>query len=423
MLVPRFELNSEDRKWAAQYQAGDVLQYTRGSKELGIGPLGYATVRAVDEQANRLTVERQDGQQVTYDPKRLSGITAYREVQRPFAEGDRLQFTTNNRALGVSNRQLGTVDSCTTHELRVRLDGAEPRVVSFRPEQMRHFDHGYAVTSHSSQWLTADRVLINVEVSAHRDLINQRFAYVAVSRAAYDVRLYTDDGSRLERDLAREVGKSAAIDFGPRSDNMLTIHREHAQQSKASPESQRIPVELYAAMLRPETVHQDISFAERQFAQGVPYSEGVANLISDHVLRIAADRSTLSLTRRYATQVTDLVRNPYDRSVERISASLIPSTQDAIRWEPAQRVLGASQCDSLLWKREHGGIQSYQQAAHPNGWLHIDGSGQFFDRNARPISPQEAVVPLGFTLNGARAHERVENRTIDDGGAKIELLT
>ena len=34
----------------------------------------------VDAAANRLTVIKDDGKQVTYDPERLSGITAYREI-------------------------------------------------------------------------------------------------------------------------------------------------------------------------------------------------------------------------------------------------------------------------------------------------------------------------------------------------------
>jgi ATP-dependent exoDNAse (exonuclease V) alpha subunit len=48
------------------------------------------------------------------------------------------------------------------------------------------------VTSHSSQGLTADRVLINMDTTTHADLINTRFAYVSVSRAAHDAQIYTN---------------------------------------------------------------------------------------------------------------------------------------------------------------------------------------------------------------------------------------
>jgi hypothetical protein len=40
----------------------------------------------------------------------------------------------------------------------------------------RHFDHVYAVCSHSPQGLMAERVLVNVDTSTHPDLINSRFA-------------------------------------------------------------------------------------------------------------------------------------------------------------------------------------------------------------------------------------------------------
>ena len=95
--------------------------------------------------------------------------------------------------------------------LTIRLE--KGRTVEINPSENRHFDHGYAVTSHSAQGLTADRVLINVDTSAHPDLVNSRFAYVAVSRAQNDAQIYTNNGTSLEATLGKDVSKSAAIDF------------------------------------------------------------------------------------------------------------------------------------------------------------------------------------------------------------------
>jgi ATP-dependent exoDNAse (exonuclease V) alpha subunit len=36
-LVPRQELTGADRTWAAKYEGGDILRYSRASKETGIG--------------------------------------------------------------------------------------------------------------------------------------------------------------------------------------------------------------------------------------------------------------------------------------------------------------------------------------------------------------------------------------------------
>jgi ATP-dependent exoDNAse (exonuclease V) alpha subunit len=92
-------------------------------------------------------------------------VSIYREAEREFSVGDRIQFTAPDKELGVANRELGTiekidVDGC----IALRLESG--RAVQFNGTDHPHFDHGYAVTSHSSQGLTADRVLINIDTSA-----------------------------------------------------------------------------------------------------------------------------------------------------------------------------------------------------------------------------------------------------------------
>jgi ATP-dependent exoDNAse (exonuclease V) alpha subunit len=195
VLTQRSELTSADRNWAALYQPADVLYYTRGSKELGIERGTYATVISTDPKANQLTVEREYGQQVTYDPKRLHGIAAYREISRDFSAGDRLQFTVSKPDMDIKNRELGTVERIDGANMTVRMDGDKHRTLTFDASEMRHFDHGYAVTSHSSQGLTTDRVPVNMHTTAHPELINTRFAYVSVSRASEDARIYTNDAA------------------------------------------------------------------------------------------------------------------------------------------------------------------------------------------------------------------------------------
>lgn len=69
-LVPRQDLTGADRVWAQRYQVGDVLRYSRASKETGIGKGEYAQVKSIDAPKNRLTVEIQDGTERTYDPRR-----------------------------------------------------------------------------------------------------------------------------------------------------------------------------------------------------------------------------------------------------------------------------------------------------------------------------------------------------------------
>ena len=179
-LVPRQELTGADRGWASRYEVGDVLRYSRGSKETGIGKGEYAQVTGIEAASNRLTVTRANGEEVSYDPRRQVGVSIYREEERRFSVGDRIQFTAPASDLKVANRELATVEYISDGSMRLKMDGG--RAVEIDPREHPHIDHGYAVTSHSSQGQTAERVLINVDTElAARDLLNSRMAYVAVS--------------------------------------------------------------------------------------------------------------------------------------------------------------------------------------------------------------------------------------------------
>ena len=210
-LSHRNDMTGADRTWAARYDVGDVLQYTRGSKEQGLKQDSFATVRAVDARANTITVERADGKSMTYDPRRLKGVNAYKETTREFATGDRIQFTGQEKELKVANRDLGTITRISPGKITVKLDGKKKRSITFDPEKVRSLDHGYAVTSHSSQGLTERRVIVNVDTEASRNLINSRLAYVAISRAESDARIYTNDATNLGTKLAGDVSKTSAV--------------------------------------------------------------------------------------------------------------------------------------------------------------------------------------------------------------------
>jgi len=232
-LVPRQALTGADRTWAERYEVGDVLRYSRASKETGIGKGEYAQVKSIDAPNNRLTVEMQDGTQRTYDPRRQQGVSVFREEMRSFSVGDRIQLTAPANNLRVANRELGTIENIDGDgRLRLKIDGG--RMVELDPHKHPHLDHGYAMTSHSSQGQTADRVLIHVDTElGAKDLLNSRMAYVAVSRGRYDAQIYTNNAATLGQELSRDVSHSPAIQQEPAAHKMepQTRHTNEIAQS------------------------------------------------------------------------------------------------------------------------------------------------------------------------------------------------
>ena len=138
-------------------------------------------------------------------PTRLSGVSVYYEAERAFAEGDRLQIRAGFRAKRIANGELGTITKIEPNQIRLAMDSGREVMVDL--PKFRHLDYGYAVTSYSSQGLTFDRVLINANTQQSALLLNDRTAYVAVSRARDDARIYTDSTQNLSEALNREINK------------------------------------------------------------------------------------------------------------------------------------------------------------------------------------------------------------------------
>ena len=222
VLEARQDLTGAERAWAERYQLDDVLRYSHGSNLLGIRAGEYSTVTDVDATQNLLTVQTANGEGVTYDPRRLQGVSVYRESQRDFSEGDRIQFTAPSKDLQIANRELGVVVFAgSENEMTVRMDSG--RLIQVDVSKHPHLDYGYALTSHSSQGQTADRVLIHVDTEQGPQLVNSRMAYVAISRGRYDGQIYTNSKADLADHLSRDHSHSTAI-----------TSNQHNQQGYAS---------------------------------------------------------------------------------------------------------------------------------------------------------------------------------------------
>jgi len=155
-------------------------------------------------------VVRGNGERTTYDPRRQVGVSVYREQEKRFSVGDRIQFTAPSQELKIANRDLGTVEGIGRDGMmRLRLD--DERKVEFNPQLHPHVDHGYAVTSYSSQGQTAERVLVHVDTElAAKDLLNSRMAYVSISRGQFDAQIFTDNRGKLPQALGHDVSHQSA---------------------------------------------------------------------------------------------------------------------------------------------------------------------------------------------------------------------
>jgi ATP-dependent exoDNAse (exonuclease V) alpha subunit len=225
VYVNRQDMTGTERTFANAYVPDeDIIRYNRASKVYGFSVGDYAKVTATNHEKNEITVQSTDGREVTYNPARLSGVNVYRESNRSFSEGDRIQFRAPFTEHRIANGQLGILGKITEEELTVALDSG--REVSFEPDKFRHLDHGYAVTSYSSQSQTVDRVLVNADANESDLLLNQRMGYVAVSRAREEAMIFTNSAYQLRAALDRSVDKEMAVEALRESSARNALSRE-----------------------------------------------------------------------------------------------------------------------------------------------------------------------------------------------------
>ena len=212
ILTARQDLTKEDRRLAASYDPGAVVQFHAASKALGVEANDRATVLSRNSQENLVTVQTSK-RTVTYNPKEHFGVELFEPELRDMAQGDQIVFRKGWKDKAIVTGDRARVESIDVKgNVKVALD-ERGRTVVFNLREMPHLDYAYASTSYSAQGATADRVLVHFETSGKgaKQLLTAAMAYVSLSRPRNEMRAFTDDQERLERMLEHSEEKKTAL--------------------------------------------------------------------------------------------------------------------------------------------------------------------------------------------------------------------
>ena len=107
----------------------------------------------------------------------------------------------------------------------------------------------------------------------------------------------------------------------------------------------------------------------------------------------------------------DLRREPPTEAMVSLPESIRNEPEvDSRHYAPIETAL-PKETQGYEWKRETGDIESY---AHDQtgGWLHIDPSGQFYDRQAQPVSREAALEHASHTSSRSLS-ENTQAQTVN----------
>ena len=206
-VLVRRDTTQAERAFAKNYSPGELIQPERDYPRAGLerGAL-YEVVE--NGPGNHLTVRDEHGKSLEFSPMTCRKLSVYEPERAELAAGDRVRITRNDAALDLANGDRFTVAAVSRTSLTL-ADGR--RIVELPVRGPLHLDHAYATTTHASQGITAERVLI--EASTKTRTTSKETFYVALSRASREARVYTDDRTKLPAAVEREAEKHAARDL------------------------------------------------------------------------------------------------------------------------------------------------------------------------------------------------------------------
>lgn len=222
-------------KEAQYYRQGDVVRFGRDYKAIEANKGEYMRVAAVEPTRGVVVLEKADGRQMAWEPRKHNNVEVYDKLTREVAKGDLIRITRNEAELkdgdgagrlknGEIGRVVGLKDNVATIEVKQGKESIR-RDLDLGQDDHKHWDHAYASTVHASQGSTQHRTMFHIrapesdnEYKQKRELeqmakvFGDRSFYVGTTRASHELRVYTNDKDAAAAAVAGKQDKTSAVE-------------------------------------------------------------------------------------------------------------------------------------------------------------------------------------------------------------------
>ena len=211
---------------ASNYALHDVVLFGVSQSALGVKKGDYLTVVETNTQKNTLALQRGNGDKVMFQlpssrNKTHLALSVYQKEERDLRIGDWIRWTKSNPTLGLLSPEYALVtnvegNNAICQPMTFTKEGPviDNTFISISPNdaQYSHWDYAYAVTNYASQGRSILKVRGSFP-SEHPKLTTQRAFLVTETRAIADIKIYTDNKTKLLNHLLVTPGdKTSALE-------------------------------------------------------------------------------------------------------------------------------------------------------------------------------------------------------------------
>lgn len=227
-LRETINLSDLEKRSALHYKE---MQKVFLSKNIGSISAGReAVIKSVDLKNNTITIEHitkakkprviTETIDLTNDGNKLN---LFEDRKKDLGIGDKIIMKKNDKKLGLSNGQTGTITNIEKDKLTVQFDKKE---VTFDTKDYKYINHAYAITDFASQGKTTDHVIAvaNSQAASFNDF------YTQITRAKYEATIITDDKEELQKRAALDSLKLNASELMKKEKDMR-LTQETAQKA------------------------------------------------------------------------------------------------------------------------------------------------------------------------------------------------
>ncbi len=202
VLVPQF-LSENASKLSTSYSKEAWIRFNEFSKSLSIKKGEYLQVVSQNNKTNEVILKNDKGESIIWRPDKFTRTEYFKEKTQEFCIGERVQLTRSSMKLGILKGEHCIIQTLSKNKMKLEKGNGRSVILDLNKINLRHFDYGYANTSHGILHETPDHVI--AELSSHSFHTDKRQFFQLVS-AAKEVSIYTDDSQALINTLERKSG-------------------------------------------------------------------------------------------------------------------------------------------------------------------------------------------------------------------------
>jgi conjugative relaxase-like TrwC/TraI family protein len=226
-------LNETEKHFANYYKESQLIFVQKAISGLSAG--SEASILKVDVAKNTILVKAKDKEIEIDLSKNGEKLQIFDLKLKPFAIGEQIIFTKNDKRLGLKNGEIATIQDIKGYQITL-LKGKQEVVINRKT--YNYLDYGYAITDIKSQGQTSEKVLAVADSS----MSNLNSFYVQITRAKNSVKIFTDSLQKFKENTMQHTIKSSTLDY---NQNQEELEKEQEKEKKSFYETIKKGHELY----------------------------------------------------------------------------------------------------------------------------------------------------------------------------------